>query len=154
MFECEVGDSLQGMFLQLTHGYFHKIYHQVSNLGLYPGQVPILYVLYKHEGLSQRELAGLLNIKPPTDVVTIRRMEKAGFVKRCQDEADQRVSRIHLTDKGKESFLQVKKIMQENEKVVFSDFSESEICLIRRFFKQMKGNIEKISVEEKGGTTC
>lgn len=154
MIECEVGDSLQGMFLQLTHSYFHKMYHQVSNLGLHPGQVPILHVLYKQEGLSQRELARMLNIKPPTVTVTIRRMEKAGFVKRYQDEADQRISRIHLTHKGRESFLQVKEIMQANEKAVFSDFSETEICLIRRFFKQMRENIEKISVEEKGGTTC
>lgn len=32
--------------------------------------------------------------------------------------------------------------LRENEKILFGNFSETELCLMRRFFRQMIQNIE------------
>lgn len=94
--------------------------------------------------MSQREIAEHLRIKPPTVNVTVQRLEKAGFLFRKADEKDQRVSRIYLTEKGKQAKERGMKRVEENEKILFDGFSDAELCLLRRFLEQITANIDKI----------
>ena len=74
----------------------------MAEVGLYRGQPPILMLLYKNDGMSQKEMARALNLSPATMTVTLKRMEKAGLVLREMDEHDQRILRVHLSEKGRE----------------------------------------------------
>ena len=74
-------------------------------MGLYRGQPPILGLLYQHDGMSQKEMAGALNLSPATMTVTLKRMEKAGLVRREMDEHDQRILRVHLSEQGRQMWL-------------------------------------------------
>ena len=74
-------------------------------------------------------------------------MEKNGFVERRPDEKDQRITRIYLTDYGKEINEKLKKVLEENEKALIAGFEEGEIYLFRRFFKQMIENIRNTMPE-------
>ena len=47
-------------------------------------------------------MARALNLSPATMTVTLKRMEKAGLVLREMDEHDQRILRVHLSEKGRE----------------------------------------------------
>ena len=116
----------------------------MQELGIYPGQIPVLGLLAYKDGLSQREIAEHLRIKPPTVNVTVQRLEKAGFLFRKADEKDQRVSRIYLTEKGKQAKERGMKRVEENEKILFDGFSDAELCLLRRFLEQITANIDKI----------
>lgn len=148
MFEKEMENSIQGLFMGITHQYFLKNFHVFSQWGLHPGQLPMLWLLGTKDGLSQREIAERLKIKPPTVTMTIRRLEKMELLYRKQDEKDQRVSRIYMTDKGRECFGKIREIMRRNEELMFLGFDETEICLIRRFFKQILENVKRISMED------
>lgn len=53
-----------------------KCFGQMQELGIYPGQIPVLGLLAHKDGLSQREIAEKLHIKPPTVNVTVQRLEK------------------------------------------------------------------------------
>ena len=44
---------------------------------------------------------------------------------------------------GKAVTRKTKECIKEREKALFKDFSESEICLLRRFFLQMIQNLEE-----------
>lgn len=133
--------TAQGLIMELVHMYFLKIYNQMEGYGLHPGQVAAMKELQKKEGMSQRELADALHIKPPTVAVSIKRMEKGGFVERRPDEKDQRIIRIYLTEYGKKVNDEISELLKENEKVLFKEFEEGEIYLFKRFLKQMIGNI-------------
>ena len=74
--------------------------------------------------------------------VSIKRLEKSGIIERRADEKDQRLSRIYLTEEGKAVTRRVKDCIKEKEEAVFRGFSESELCLLRRFFLQMIQNLE------------
>ena len=87
-----------------------------------------------------------LHIKPPTVNVTVQRLEKAGFLYREADEKDQRISRIYMTEKGKQAKESGMKKVQDNEKILLDGFSEEDLCLLRRFLDQITENIEKIPV--------
>ena len=104
------------------------------------------YLLAYKDGLSQREIAEKLHIKPPTVNVTVQRLEKAGFLYREADEKDQRISRIYMTEKGKQAKESGMKKVQDNEKILLDGFSEEDLCLLRRFLDQITENIEKIPV--------
>lgn len=89
-------------FGRLIRMYYSRIQSQLAEMGLYRGQPPILMLLYKNDGMSQKEMARALNLSPATMTVTLKRMEKAGLVLREMDEHDQRILRVHLSEKGRE----------------------------------------------------
>ena len=89
-------------FGRLIRMYYSRIQSQLAEVGLYRGQPPILMLLYKNDGMSQKERARALNLSPATMTVTLKRMEKAGLVLREMDEHDQRILRVHLSEKGRE----------------------------------------------------
>ena len=78
-------------FGRLIRMYYSRIQSQLAEVGLYRGQPPILMLLYKNDGMSQKEMARALNLSPATMTVTLKRMEKAGLV-----------LRVHLSEKGRE----------------------------------------------------
>ncbi|MBO8464337.1 MAG: MarR family transcriptional regulator [Firmicutes bacterium] len=134
-------DSVQGYLKELVHLYFVKIYNQMESYGLHPGQVAVMKALDRKEGMSQRELADILHIKPPTVAVSIKRMEKNGFIERKPDEKDQRITRIYLTQYGKKINQEIVELLQKNEEELFQGFEEGEKYLFKRFFKQMIENL-------------
>ena len=126
-------------FMEINKAYGAKCYQQMMKLGVHPGQIPLLMILAKGE-MSQKEVARELHVKPPT----VQRMEKAGFVSRRQDEKDQRISRIRLTDKGLEMREKVLAHVEENDSYILQNFSDTEKCLLERFLKQIIENIKSI----------
>ena len=111
--EEEHRTSYLSMFMRIDRRFMGKCFGQMQELGIYPGQIPVL---------------GLL----------------AGFLFRKADEKDQRVSRIYLTEKGKQAKERGMKRVEENEKILLDGFSDAELCLLRRFLEQITENIDKI----------
>ncbi len=137
----ENDDSLHGRFVQLTHLYYRNTFRILSEIGIHPKQIPLLILLDKKDGMSQREISEELHISAPTVAVSMKRMEKAGIIERRNDEHDQRMVRIYLTTQGRKIIEKSKKCVEDNEKTVFAGFSESEMCLMKRFFDQMIKNL-------------
>jgi DNA-binding MarR family transcriptional regulator len=69
--------------------------------GIGIGQWAIMLLLWAGDGATQAELARLAAIEPPTVVRTIDRMVRDGLVTRAPDANDARLSRIHLTERGR-----------------------------------------------------
>nr|WP_294661009.1 MarR family transcriptional regulator [uncultured Blautia sp.] len=140
----EHSQSFLSMFMRIDRRFMGKCFGQMQEVGIYPGQIPVLGLLAYKDGLSQREIAERLRIKPPTVNVTVQRLEKAGFLYREADEKDQRISRIYLTEKGKQAKENGMKKVKENEKILLSGLSDAELCLLRRMLEQITENIDKI----------
>lgn len=133
--------------MKVDRHFMTKCFGQMQELGIYPGQIPVLGMVAKKDGLSQRELAKILRIKPPTVTVSVQRLEKAGFLYKKPDERDQRVTRLYLTEKGKETKAKALQRIRENESVMLEGFSDAEQCLLRRFLEQILENIDRIQPE-------
>ena len=140
--------SFLEMFMQIDRRFMGKCFGQMQEFGIYPGQIPVLGLLAHRDGLSQKEIAERLRIKPPTVNVTVQRLEKVGFLYRKADEKDQRISRIYLTEKGHKAKEKGMEKVAENEKILLDGLSDTELCLLRRFLEQITANIDKIP----GGT--
>ena len=71
---------------------------RIRKLGLTRAQWWVLTHLYRGDGVSQTELADILEIEKPTLGRLLDRLEAKGWVRRAHDAADRRVWRVHLTD--------------------------------------------------------
>ena len=107
----EKDDSLHGKFVQLTHLYYRNTFKILSETGIHPKQIPLLILLDKRDGMSQKEISEELHISAPTVAVSMKRMEKAGIIERRNDEHDQRMVRIYLTAQGKEMIEKSRKFV-------------------------------------------
>ena len=86
-----------GFLLADVSRLLRKLFDQkMGTLGLSRAQWRLIVNLRRREGLSQSELADLLEIEKPTLVGLIDRMEETGWVERRADPVDRRVKRIFL----------------------------------------------------------
>jgi DNA-binding MarR family transcriptional regulator len=112
-------------------------------LGLYHGQPSVLNALWAQEGMTQSEIAAQLNRSPSTITKMLQRMEKAGFVARCDDPEDERISRVYLTDAGHEVRSAVEDVWRTFAAQAFADFADDELtqfyALLQRLYRNIEG---------------
>jgi DNA-binding MarR family transcriptional regulator len=114
----------------------------LDEIGLYRGQQFVLCALWKREGVTHSELAERLHVHPATVTNALKRMERAGFLERRSDPQDQRVSRVYLTDAGREIRGAVERIWSELEDETLEGFSPEERATLERLLERVRENLE------------
>lgn len=140
-----VDNENQELFKELkrmTKLHFEKTKKILDDYGLYVGQPRFLFSLLEKEGLSQKDMAKKLEVQPATVNVTLKRLEKAGFVEKRFDDTNKRASKIYLTDKGRETCLSVRGIITELNNDIFSVLDEDEKSSLQAIIKKISSNIE------------
>lgn len=94
--------SVGEAFSRLVQTYQYCAQRILSKYGLYPGQPALLFAIEKSARPTQNDLAKDLSISKASVGVSLRRLEKGGFVKRVRDKADTRCIRVALTARGQE----------------------------------------------------
>ncbi len=141
-------DSLYYIFLEIQRLHYYRSHTLLDEIGMYHGQPPMLFILNKKNGQSQKELADRLNVKPSTITVMLGRMEKAGLVERRQDDEDQRVSRVYITEEGKEVCKKANQVMKSLEEECFGNFTVEERVILRRLLLQIRDNLQAVNDKE------
>ena len=72
-----------------------------AEYGLHLGQEHMLAQLWREDGLTQTQLADRLGVSAPAITKVVRGLERGGLVERLQDDADARVLRVRLTERGR-----------------------------------------------------
>lgn len=144
------------IFADMIHAYHHCIDSQLSDLGLFRGQPPIMGILSHHGEMSQKDLAQKLHLSPATVTVTLKRMQKAGFITRRIDETDQRIQRVSLTEEGKRLDACAREIFRRmGDEIAFAGFSREEkeqmLLFVRRITENLRAGESKMGKEEKEG---
>lgn len=116
---------------------------RLEALGLYRGQQFILMALWEQEGRTHSELAEALHVQPATISNALKRMERAGFVARRPDPADQRVSRVYLTDAGRAVRDAVEQLWRDMEAQTFAGFSPEDHAALRDYLRRIIANLRE-----------
>lgn len=138
-------DMLLSQICRLKHARIHTL---LEDLGLYRGQPSVLRALWAQEGLMHTELARQLQVQPATITKMLQRMEKAGFIERRSDPEDHRVSRVYLTEAGQAVRAEVQQVWRQLEEEAFSGFTLEERVLLRRFFLDIRENLQRVTSGE------
>lgn len=101
--------------------------------GLAPSHGSILAALYQNGPLAMGQLAGRIGRKKNTVTTLINKLEALGYIRREKDQADSRVTMIHLTEAG-QAFR--------------PDFDEISKVLIRKTWGETPKNRQEDLVRE------
>ena len=101
----------------------------------------IMRELAREDGCSQLELVHRTHLKPPTVSVTLKRLESEGLVERKSDPIDQRVTRVFLSEQGREHSRRVRERLKDLDAELMQGFSEEETQQLLHFLARMRDNI-------------
>jgi DNA-binding MarR family transcriptional regulator len=99
---------------------------RVRELGLTRSQWWVLTLLFRNDGVTQSELAELLEIERPTLGRLLDRLEAKGWVRREHDTRDRRAWRVHLTDAVEPAMRKLRKVASELRSDALAGLSAQE----------------------------
>jgi DNA-binding MarR family transcriptional regulator len=144
-----VQNSTASMLAQTCKYLRARVHASLDEIGLYRGQQFVLCALWEQEGITHSELADKLHVQPATVTNALKRMEQAGLVVRRQDARDRRVSRVYLTDAGRDIRGAVEQVWGELEAKTFAGFSTEERAKLCDFLCRIRENLVRETVSDR-----
>jgi len=133
---------LDAIFARVAHLHHHRAVEYLEEAGLSFGQPPILFALWRQDGLTHNELSQHLGRTPATVTSTLKRMVRDGWVERRQDQEDRRSFKVFLTPKGIGIRAEVERKLLELDARSFEGFSREERDSMRRLLRRMASNLK------------
>jgi DNA-binding MarR family transcriptional regulator len=103
---------------------------RVGSLGLTRSQWWVLTHLYRNEGVTQTELADVLELERPSLGRLLDRLEANGWVTRRQCPADRRAKRVYLTAEVRPAMRRMRSIaaqLREDALIGLDDVSREQL---------------------------
>lgn len=119
---------------------------EFAELELTEAQPKILYILKRTDGIIQKELAGVCNIRPSTLTVMLAKMEKQNYIckKQCYVSGKKRAYKIYLTKEGKEKADKLEYVVESLENKGFEGFTEEEKCTLLNMLGRVEENMRTL----------
>lgn len=114
---------------------------RLSHHGLYSGQDAVLLALAETGGLSLRELAARLQVKPPTITKTIARLSAHALVEKRLSPSDARQSFAHLTERGSELVDEIRRSQREVAAQALAGVSAKDRKRMNKILRRMERNL-------------
>ena len=109
--------------------------------GMTRAQWVILVWLERKPGITQNELASLVEVEPITIARLVDRLEARGVVERRHDPRDRRVRRLHLTEAAGPMLEVVHAYRRDSNVVLTEGVSSADVKRIIAGLAAMKGNL-------------
>lgn len=136
-----ISDTVSYALAQACKAHRNLIATALDAHGLYPGQELLLLQLWEQEGLTHTELVERCRVEAPTVSKTLQRMEAQGIVQRRPDGRDARVSRVFLTDAGRNLRDPVEQAWQRVDELSVAGLTEQEQLILRRLLVALRANL-------------
>jgi DNA-binding MarR family transcriptional regulator len=120
---------------------------QSQGLGLTRAQWVVLAHLKRSDGVQQKTLAELMDVKPITLARHIDRLEMDGLVRREDDPHDRRAKRVFLTGKAAPMMASLQKLGQKVRKQAMQGITPKEEQQLIEILLRIRNNLS----ESEGG---
>ena len=117
---------------------------RVRSLGLTRAQWVVIARVHRHPGLSQTEVAVLLEIEKATAGRLVDRMEAKGWLERRPDPNDRRVNRLHLTAAAEHLHALIWPIAEATVADALRDLSTSEQRALAKLMRRVKQQLVEL----------
>jgi DNA-binding MarR family transcriptional regulator len=118
-------------------------------LGLTRAQWRALKAIHRHEALTQKALAELLEMEPIPVGRVIDRLQQADFVERRSDPTDRRCWRLHLTAKALAVVDDMEAIASGLRDDALVGVDDHELATFVRVLERMKHNLVELDNASK-----
>lgn len=127
-----------GFISRKSKNYFNQV---VSEEGLFAGQHHIIMMLERVGCATVSQIAEEMRTTSATASVSIKRLEKAGFVEKKSSDSDARITKIYLTDKALAVTQRIKAKMDEAEESLTQGLTQEEKYQLSDLLDKVVNNI-------------
>lgn len=131
-----------GKTAKLAGYYFIDTFHE-NGIELSKEQWLVLKKLNDRDGQIQNDLASITNRSKTSLTRLINTMEKKGLVYRALSVKDKRVNHIHLSDFGKQTFLDSLPVLEKMMRELQKNISQEDLAKSIEVLGQIQQNINK-----------
>ena len=122
----------------------------VRTRGLTLARARALMLLARHPGISQTELAGLLEIENPTVVRLLDGLEKQGLISRTPAADDRRGKRIDLTEAAEDQVDEIEDLAEVMRGTMARGIPEADLTVTLNVLRRMIANLESGPAADDG----
>ncbi|MBR6643371.1 MAG: MarR family transcriptional regulator [Lachnospiraceae bacterium] len=115
---------------------------RISDLGIHPSQHHFLMHIAKNGACTQNSIAEAMEISAATVAVSLKKLEKGGYIEKQTSPEDGRSNRIALTVKGEEVVERSKFLFEEVDAEMFSSLTEEQQEQFHGFLEQVINNLK------------
>lgn len=138
----------------ISKSYKNYLMYKLTDLNITPGQIPFILELMRSKKASQDDLAKKLFLTRGTAAKTLRKLDDEKIIERKTAANNRRKYDVYLTDKGKETALEIEKIDKSWDKMVLAHLKEFEDFKGKEEIITLLKNLAKSSMmifaQEKG----
>lgn len=124
---------------------------RVRDLGLTRSQWRVLAHLHRKEGVTQTELADILEIEPATLARHLDRLEGSGWLERRPCAKDRRANRVFLTDKPRSSLDQMLAVSASLQDEIMDGLDPTDRSRLLDNLQAIKLNLLEITAVSANG---
>lgn len=121
---------------------------RVRDRGLTRAQWLVIARVHRRPGLSQSEVADLLEIEKATAGRLIDRMERKGWIERRAEPRDRRVNRLHLTREGTQLHKAIWPLAEATVDDALADLSGADRQALTGIMERVKGRLQALAVDD------
>ena len=116
---------------------------RLTSEGVTFGQWIFLRILWRNDGLSQRELSDWAHLTEPTAHTALQRMEELGFITRQKVGSNKRRQHAFLTDRGWALRDRLEPLAIETNDIALDGLSHDETNVLRKALGVIIRNLEE-----------
>jgi MarR family transcriptional regulator for hemolysin len=109
--------------------------------GMTRAQWVILSRLERQPGLSQNEMAAIVEVEPITIARLVDRLQASGFVERRADPKDRRIWRLHLTPAAEPMLAEIHKVKAQLHDEITAGVEPATLDLMVDGLLKLKANL-------------
>ncbi len=127
---------------------------RVRAFGLTRAQWLVIARVHRRPGLSQSEVADLLEIEKAPAGRLIDRMQAKGWVERRDDRSDRRINRLHLTAEGERLHAAIWPIAEASVDDALGDLSAKEQRQLTALMTRVKAKLQALAEHDQAAIAC
>lgn len=124
---------------------------RVKRLGFTRSQWWVLNHLFRNDGVTQSELADILEVEKATLGRLLDRMEQKGWIRREGDAGDRRAKRVFLTEEVEPAIKAMRAAAGELRRDAVAGLSASQQEQFVDTLLAIKANLQRLAGENNGG---
>lgn len=114
---------------------------EFNKTGVYRSQHQILMIIASNPNASQRDIAQHMNVSTATIAVSLKKLERGGYIQRIVDQSDNRFNQICLTDAGNTVVERSRLFFEKVEEQMFHNFTEEELMTMKNLLDRVCQNL-------------
>jgi DNA-binding MarR family transcriptional regulator len=114
----------------------------LAEIGLFPGQEILMMTIAAKNGESQKWLCDSIGLDHSTVAKSLTRLERCGLIERHKCSIDGRVTKIFITEKGRQATDAIAKVWANLEKLTVQDLTPEEQAQLIALSGKIRPHVE------------